>query len=352
MTLLVKNEADIVEANLAFHLNAGVDFVVATDTVSEDGTLEVLESYAQAGVLHLLHEPDPDFLQTEVVTRMARLAAVRFGADWVINCDADEFWWPRKGSLGDVLEVVPPSYGCVRGMWRHFVARPPTSEFFAERMTVRLCKPVTDRDHAFSPHFKTAHRGDADVRVGGGNHDVSGGDLRPLLRWYPIDVLHFPIRSREQCERKYLQWRTLDSRGDRPPDPRRADAYRAIDRGGFQSFYESHLVDDTELEAGLRDERYAVDTRLRDALRSLRARDGGADRLFELPASGATRLGFSDSEVDRGYLAELGALEEGSVSVRLERRVRALEDRVSRLEASFPARVQAAVATQVRRLRA
>ena len=39
LTLLVRNEADVVDANLAFHLNAGVDFVIATDNGSEDGSV-------------------------------------------------------------------------------------------------------------------------------------------------------------------------------------------------------------------------------------------------------------------------------------------------------------------------
>jgi hypothetical protein len=42
MTLMARDEADIVGAQLAFHLNAGVDFVLATDHRSSDGTAEIL----------------------------------------------------------------------------------------------------------------------------------------------------------------------------------------------------------------------------------------------------------------------------------------------------------------------
>ena len=38
MTLLVRDEVDIVEPWLAFHLAAGADFVIATDNRSGDGT--------------------------------------------------------------------------------------------------------------------------------------------------------------------------------------------------------------------------------------------------------------------------------------------------------------------------
>ncbi len=43
-------------------------------------------------------------------TEMAQQAAKGFGADWVINSDADEFWWPEEGgSLKNVLSLVHQS---------------------------------------------------------------------------------------------------------------------------------------------------------------------------------------------------------------------------------------------------
>ena len=123
MSLLVRDEADIVDAQIAYHLHAGVDFVVATDNRSEDATPEILERYAHEGVLHLIREPGDDLRQSEWVTRMARLAGDRLGADWIINADADEFWLAAR-SLKELLCAVPTRFGVVRGAWRNFVPRP------------------------------------------------------------------------------------------------------------------------------------------------------------------------------------------------------------------------------------
>ena len=101
--------------------------MIATDNASCDGTTEILERYERAGHLRLLREPGDQVRQAEWVTRMARLAATEHDADWVINSDADEFWWPRGGSLKDVLAAVPARYGVVRGCWRHFLPVPTTA---------------------------------------------------------------------------------------------------------------------------------------------------------------------------------------------------------------------------------
>jgi glycosyl transferase family 2 len=326
MTMLVRDEEDILDANLAFHLNAGVDFVIATDNGSTDGTAEILSKYALDGYVHTISKPGL-FSQIEQVTLMARLAATDFQADWVVNSDADEFWWPRGGSLKDVFAAVPPRFGSVRGMWRHFVPRPFGPGFFAERMTVRLCVPIR---HRFNAHFKTAHRADPAVRVGGGNHDVTDMRLPPLVGWYPIDILHFPLRSLDQSEQKLVRWWLIVTNGGGVPVPRMQEGYDAHREGRMQEYYDSYVVDDDALARGLCDGTLALDTRLRDVLRLLAGDQPG--RGFEIVGDPSRALDFTDTRVDQGYLSELGVLEEQGPLVQTQRRMEALETRLSALE--------------------
>ena len=122
-TLVVRDEADVVDAQIAYHLNAGVDFVIATDNESQDGTTEILRSYEREGHLHLIRGPG-EVQESGWRTRMARLAATDFDADWVINTDADEFWVPREGVLKEALAAVPEEFGVVWALTRQFVPRP------------------------------------------------------------------------------------------------------------------------------------------------------------------------------------------------------------------------------------
>jgi len=332
LTLTVRDEADLVDANIAYYLAAGIEHVYAVDNGSADETPEILERYARDGVLEWRSVPDPGFNQIEEVTRMAHQAATELGADWVINTDADEFWWPRGGSMAEVFGAIPRRFGSVRGMLRHFVPRPQGEPVFAERMTARVCEPVTDRDHTFSPHFKTAHRASDQVRIGGGSHEVYGPGLTPLLGWYPFDVLHFPLRSAEQCERKYVRWWLL-SQAPRKPAPRVQEFWEARERGEADAFYESHVVGDEELGRRLREGSLALDTRLRDALRAI--------RRGETPAIG-------EAQVDTAYLSELGALEDRSAFVRAQGRLEAFERRLEAVETPLRARLRTRLRGAVR----
>jgi hypothetical protein len=260
-TLVVRDEADIVGAQIDYHLSAGVDFVLATDHESTDGTREILESYERQGVLRLFHEQG-EMRESVWRSRMARLAAGEHEADWVINTDADEFWMPRRGTLKQALGAVPEELGVVWAITRHFLPRPGNMESFAERMTVRLSTtaPLNDPTSPYRPHAKAAHRADPEIVVLFGSHDVVT-KLAPLRGWYPADVLHFPFRTREQYERKGVR----RAHGDKPL-AQYVKAYDASERGRIEDFFGSLAVDDDTLADGQRAGTLVVDTRLRDAL--------------------------------------------------------------------------------------
>lgn len=280
LALRTRDQADLVDALIAFHLSAGIDFVIATDHRSADGTAEILESYQQAGVLRLLRDTGEKITLRR--SEMADLAAREYGADWVLHCDGDEFWWPRGGSVKDILASVPERYGIVRGAWHHFAPRPNDGRHFAERMIVRISAdaPHTQLSDPFHPQVKVAHRGRPGVSVTQGGHDADGAELRTLRSWFPFEVLHFPVRDVEQGRVKYEQLRAGLSGGELDLSRHVERAARHIDAGRWEETYRRWQVDDVQLDARVSEGTVVVDTRLRDALRRL------AD-VRELPVAGS-----------------------------------------------------------------
>jgi len=345
MTILARDEVDIVDAQLTFHLNAGVDFVIATDNRSQDGTTEIFESYARERYLHLIREESEGFQQSAWVTRMARLAATDFGADWVINSDADEFWWPRGGDLKEMLAAIPARFGTLQAPIRHFFLRPDDRLFFSERMIVRptLNASINEPGNPLRPNTHVLHRADPAAAVTTGSHAIHGSSLAPLAGWHPIEVLHFPLRSLEQARRRHsLPARASTNRA----------AFEAHERGELEQFIQKIVLGDDVLERGLSDGSLVIDTRLRDALRTLagvepvpKSAGDGNGRRFALPEGGARRLVFprSSAAEDATYAVEAAVLGEADV-VRVQRRMDELERRLASLERTFSSRLRARVA--------
>jgi hypothetical protein len=145
-----------------------------------------------------------------------------------------------------------------------------------------------------------------------GNHRALGRGLDAIPGWYPIDVLHFPIRSLRHFTEKYLRQRALlrTRFGERVNE--------AHEAGRVGELYESYVMDDMELARGIADGTLAVDTRLRDALRTLRTTEA--------------RLTFADAVVDEAYLREVAALEDGDPHAHAHRKVEDIEARLAAIE--------------------
>ena len=266
MTLLVRDEADVVDAQISYHLDAGVDFVIATDHESRDGTTEILESYARQGVLHLIRESGA-VQESGWRTHMARMAAREFDADWVINTDADEFWLPSRGTLKEVFAAVPEAFGGVTALSRHFAPRPEDGRSFAERMIfyVSGSAAINDPTSPYRPSTKSAHRADPTVVVEHGAHSAHTR-LPPVPNWHPVDVAHFPYRTKAQ----YVQKNARRAHGVHSLGQYvRGDS--AQREGRLDEVYGALVVDDATVERGIATGSLVMDTRLRDALTPMEA---------------------------------------------------------------------------------
>lgn len=332
LAIRTRDQADLVDAFVAFQLAAGVDFVIATDHRSVDGTAEILERYEREGFLRLLRDTGDRITLRR--SEMARLAATEHGADWVLHADGDEVWWPRGGSIPDVLATIPERYGIVRAAWHHFAPRPEDGRSAPERMIVRI-RPTarhTRQVDPFHPQVKVAHRAHPEVVVTQGGHDAEASGLETLRSWFPFEVLHFPLRSLEQGRVKYEQLHSGLVNTGLDVSRHVESARAAIEGGAWGTTYGRWLVDDAALDRGLDEGTLAVDTRLRDALRTLAG-------VGELAATGQSfrrdrsALSFASPSLAEtaAYASDTQPLHDLDAETRLERRVAEVEGRLAAL---------------------
>ena len=202
MTMVVRNEEDILATNIDYHKSRGVDYFLVIDHLSTDSTSEILQKYQREGILEYFRENDPAFRQGKWVTQMARRAADEHSADWVINSDADEFWWPEgDASFKEILENVPKEVEYLNVETGLFVYLADCKEDFLSQMTSRRVGSFKNGNYK-----KTIHRAFSDIRVAEGNHKVwRTKPVRSLVAGTaPFLILRFPIRRLEQIKLKIL----------------------------------------------------------------------------------------------------------------------------------------------------
>jgi glycosyltransferase involved in cell wall biosynthesis len=290
MALKVRDEGDVLEANLRFHHALGVAHFVVTDNGSTDETPEILRRYSEAGLATVIDEPGTDYRISGAgwLTRMARIAATDLDADWVIHTDADEFWLPAEGSLQDVLGAIPDTYGVVVAPRVEYVGRPDSPGTFAERLTVREARSRLQPKvaHRALPNVVSLDRGAHDVALEGPDGDVAS-TLRPpgravhrtvrdddegasegqqleeetKLVWapaWPLRILHFPVRSFDQFKRRT---EVAIFEGHYPDWGRFKRLRELYEQGKLDEAFADLVVDDAGVEEGIREGRLVRDER-------------------------------------------------------------------------------------------
>ncbi|KQM60564.1 glycosyltransferase family 2 protein [Agreia sp. Leaf210] len=207
MTVMVRDEADIIAAMLDHHIEQGIDTIIVTDNGSIDGTTEILQDFAARGLIELRHDPVHKKQQYTVVTQMARDAYTQFGADWVINADADEFFIAADPALtvADALRMTPNSIRTFTVPVTNMVGPPALSGTGLQRLVYRDHRSAEElQNKGLMPHptANAIHVGDPNIEISQGNHFVSLEPDGAPEEAAAIEVLHFPSRSWQQYRNK------------------------------------------------------------------------------------------------------------------------------------------------------
>lgn len=275
MTLLARDEQEILRDNIRYHLDLGVDHIVVTDNRSEDRTRAIVEDYVRQGVATYIYEPADIHAQSRWVTRMARLAHERLGAKWILHTDADEFWMPRHAaSLSEFFRGVE-GYNVVQGERHDFVCFHEEDNGgmpapFWRRMVYRKKVSLNPLGQPLLP--KVAHLASAGVVVEHGNHAVSGLADTKILQG-GLDILHFPLRSRQQYLRKIrVGGRAFENNRELPEEVgitwRRQ--YRELLETGTLKFVDESIVSRERLRDMIASGHAIEDLRLKIALSATR----------------------------------------------------------------------------------
>ena len=271
MTLLVRDEQDIIRENIEFHKSQGVDFFIVTDHRSVDDTSKFLKEYERNGILKYIWQERDDYNQHQWVTHMARMAYAVYDADWVINSDADEFWWPQQGTLKETFHKIPAQYNVLRAQRHNFVPVDECSSPFFRHMVYREKISLNPIGKPLPP--KVAHQGDEQIKVGHGNHKVDGIE-NPRILDGSIEIFHFPIRYYEQLVRKTVHMGEGYERNKALPR-RVGNAIRTLyeeyKRNGnsLHSYYSQHLYNKHQIAKEIEHGSIVRDYRLSDYFDSI-----------------------------------------------------------------------------------
>lgn len=214
MTLVVKNEEDILENNICFHLNNGVDFIYAIDNGSSDGTTDILEKYRKLGFLSYRIETSKEWKQDVWTSELSNKALNLYGATHVIHSDADEFWYTKSGNIKNViknadvmfvpvLNYIPPTIVNQNKMmferFKYVVTKTtPCPGEVGKRESHNLLFYEYPRKVLTKSKFVNIGRGN-DTVLYKGRYKIENISCEDLV------IHHFPIRSYSEFEKKVIR---------------------------------------------------------------------------------------------------------------------------------------------------
>jgi glycosyl transferase family 2 len=304
------DQGDILEDFLDWHLDLGVDLILAMDHGSTDGSVEILERYAKTGRVVWYPVPERDITKYSPADELAALARDRYAADWIIHCDADEFLCARGGDLRGILARAHRDGFTMIDVPRRTMTGPVPQEGqrATEQLTLRIDRTVQptpaqqvswDLPAPFAFLDVGGHlivRASAFERYGAGAHvgTTTTGKSGTLDDLY---ILHYAIRRFDSLEIKVANVESWLNANSHLPAGMCWHWRRWIHlskQGQLRADYEQQFVSPARAEELVRDGTCVVDRTVADWLQQKtvagRARQSIWSRLSDAAATSLRRF--------------------------------------------------------------
>ena len=138
------DQADILPDFLDWHLDLGIDLILAMDSGSTDGSRELLDTYAKTNRVVWTPLPERNIARYAQGDELAALARDRYGADWIILCDVDEFLCTTSGDVRTILAQADLDGISMLTLPRRTMTGPPllAGQRATEALTLRIDRTV------------------------------------------------------------------------------------------------------------------------------------------------------------------------------------------------------------------
>lgn len=203
----VKNEMDIVESFVRYHLNI-FDGMIIYDDNSTDETLNIL-NLLKKEELPILIVPGKykEYNQVKTVNNLLKIAIEKYNADLVIPLDVDEFLVCDDENPRQILEMMHKDDTYYSSLWRTYlpIYDEDTSEFSISNLNYIRDENVETLSKIMVPS-KLYKKYDVIIKKGSHDLDYDKQYKGSIINKHceKLHIAHFPVRNKEQAISKII----------------------------------------------------------------------------------------------------------------------------------------------------